>query len=167
MPKNVQPYEEYFGTQIETAPSGSVEFAREELRVPFLTSNEEMWHAFEPSLRRRLASLESTASTAERVRAVLLESLPSGQANIAEVSHKLGVSARTLQRRLQLEGSNFNAMLAGVREQLARHYLVSTELPCSEIAFLLGYEEPNSFFRAFHSWTGESPERHRQAQVLQ
>ena len=124
-----------------------------------------MWRAFEPGLRQRLASLQSTASTQERVRAALLESLPSGRANIAEVSRRLGISARTLQRRLQAEDSGFNAVLASVREELARHYLASTELPCNEIAFLLGYEEPNSFFRAFHSWTGESPERHRQAQV--
>ena len=165
MPENVQPYETYFGTQIETSKMGSIEFAREQLQVPFLTSNDEMWQAFEPSLQRRLATLQNTASTAQRVRAVLLESLPSGRANIAEVSHRLGVSARTLQRRLRQEDSNFNTVLASVREQLARHYLASTELPCNEIAFLLGYEEPNSFFRAFQGWTGESPERHRQAQV--
>ncbi|MBV1857481.1 MAG: AraC family transcriptional regulator [Nannocystaceae bacterium] len=165
MPGNPQPYEEFFGTRIQASQTGSIEFAREQLQIPFLTSNEDLWRAFEPDLRARLATLERAASTTQRVRAVLLESLPSGRANIAEVSRRLSVSARTLQRRLRQEDSNFNAVLASVREQLARHYLSSTELPCNEIAFLLGYEEPNSFFRAFHGWTGESPERHRQAHV--
>lgn len=165
LPDNLQPYEEYFGTAIGTSTMGSIEFGREALMIPFLTSNSEMWNTFEPNMRRRLATLKSTASTAERLRAVLLESLPSGRANIADVSQRLGVSARTLQRRLRAEDSNFNGVLASVREQLARHYLASTELSCNEIAFLLGYEEPNSFFRAFQGWTGESPERHRQAQV--
>jgi len=163
MPDNVQPYEVYFGTKIGTSTMGSIEFGPEELRIPFLTSNDEMWETFEPSMRTRLATLTGEASTAERLRAVLLESLPSGRANIADVSQRLGVSARTLQRRLRAEDSNFNGVLASVREQLARHYLASTEFSCNEIAFLLGYEEPNSFFRAFHGWTGESPERHRQA----
>lgn len=165
VPDNLQPYEEYFGTDIGTSTTGSIEFGREALRTPFLTSNDEMWETFEPSMRRRLATLTSSASTAERLRAVLLESLPSGRANIADVSQRLGLSARTLQRRLRAEDSNFNRVLASVREQLARHYLASTELSCNEIAFLLGYEEPNSFFRAFQGWTGESPERHRQAHL--
>jgi AraC-like DNA-binding protein len=163
VPPNLAAYEAYFGIRLSSCPTGSITFSRDVLQLPFLTSSEEMWQAFEPTLRRRLASLESSASNRERVRAVLLESLPSGRANIGEVSHRLGVSARTLQRRLRSEESSFNAVLAEVREQLARHYLANTELPCNEIAFLLGYEEPNSFFRAFHNWTGESPERHRQA----
>ena len=55
-------------------------------------ASSQMWQAFEPSLQRRLPPLQDTASTAQRVRSVLAESLPSGRANIAEVSHKLGVS---------------------------------------------------------------------------
>ncbi len=165
MPERVQPYEEYFGTPIGTSVPGWIEFGREALVTPFLTSNDEMWNTFEPSMRRRLATLSGAASTTERLRAVLLESLPSGRASIADVSQRLGVGARTLQRRLRAEDSSFNNVLASVREQLARHYLASTELSCNEIAFLLGYAEPNSFFRAFQGWTGESPERHRQAQV--
>ena len=165
MPDDMADYEAYFGVRLSDCPTGSITFSREVLQIPFLTSSEEMWQAFEPGLRRRLASLESSASTRERVRAVLLESLPSGRANIADVSHRLGVSPRTLQRRLRNEQASFNGVLTEVREELARHYLANTELPCNEIAFLLGYEEPNSFFRAFHNWTGQSPERHRQAAV--
>ncbi len=167
LPRDVPAYEAFFGVRLASGGPGAVTFSRETLQIPFLTSNDELWEAFEPNLRRRLATLQAVATTTDRVRAVLLESLPSGRANVAEVSARLGMSARTLQRRLRTEDSNFNALLAEVREQLARHYLSSTDLPCNEIAFLLGYEEPNSFFRAYHGWTGQSPERHRQAMTLQ
>jgi AraC-like DNA-binding protein len=53
------------------------------------------------------------------------------------------------------------AVLNRTREELARHYLGSSALTGAEISFLLGFEDPNSFFRAFHSWTGETPERVR------
>lgn len=52
-------------------------------------------------------------------------------------------------------------MLNATRESLARHYLVNGSFTAAEIAFLLGYEEPSSFYRAFHSWTGQTPERIR------
>ncbi len=163
LPDHIEPYEAYFGTTVQTAARGSVTFSRDTLQTPFLTSSEELWKVFEPDLRRRLASLQAGSTTAERVRAVLLESLPSGRANIGDVATRLGVSARTLQRRLRSEGAGFGGVLAEVRQQLARHYLAQTDLPCNEIAFLLGYDEPNSFFRAFQGWTGLSPERHRRA----
>ena len=92
---------------------------------------------------------------------LLLEGLPSGRSTIAEVARALGMSSRTLQRRLHDEGTSFQAVLGATRHKLARHYLGGTELTCSEISFLLGYEEVNSFFRAFHEWTGTSPEQAR------
>ncbi|MEM9654001.1 MAG: helix-turn-helix domain-containing protein, partial [Actinomycetota bacterium] len=70
-------------------------------------------------------------------------------------------STRTLQRRLSEEGTSFQSVLNATRESLARHYLVNGGLAAGEIAFLLGYEEPSSFYRAFHSWTGQTPERVR------
>lgn len=164
--ERIPAYEAYFGAPVRSGSSPSITFSREVLHTPFLTSSETLWSVFEPELRRRLASLREDSTTRERVRAVLLESLPSGRANMADVSKRLGLSSRTLQRRLRIEDCTFNALLAETREELARHYLANTELPCNEIAFLLGYEEPNSFFRAFHSWTGESPERHRQAGAM-
>ena len=166
-PANLGPYEAYFGVPIETGTTAAITFDADVLQRPFLTSSDELWRAFEPNLRQRLATLQATSTTRERVRGALLESLPSGSASVAEIASRLGLSARTLQRRLRTEGASFNAVLAEVREELARHYLANTDLPCGEIAFLLGYEEPNSFFRAFHNWTGESPQRHRQAAGIQ
>ena len=93
--------------------------------------------------------------------AALLELLPSGSASIEAVSKRLGTSTRTLQRRLSREQSNFQAVLNKTREDLARYYLKTSDMSGAEISFLLGFEDPNSFFRAFHAWTGETPEKVR------
>ncbi|MBP0012560.1 MAG: helix-turn-helix transcriptional regulator [Roseofilum sp. SBFL] len=67
----------------------------------------------------------------------------------------------TVQRRLGNEGTSFKLILTKVREELARYYITKSELPYTQISLLLGYEDPNSFFRAFHSWTGTTPDRIR------
>jgi AraC-like DNA-binding protein len=61
------------------------------------------------------------------------------------------------------EGTSFQAVLSQTREALARHYLSSGALTAGEISFLLGYSDPNSFYRAFHAWTGQTPQRTRGA----
>jgi AraC-like DNA-binding protein len=73
------------------------------------------------------------------------------------------VSGRTLQRRLADEGVTFREVVRGTRERLAKHYLTNTPLPYGEVAFLIGFDEPSSFFRAFREWTGMTPESVRMA----
>ena len=125
-----------------------------------------MWRVFEPDLRRRLGELEDTATTAERVQALLLELLPSSAATMELVAERLAMSKRTLQRRLEDEGRTFRALVNDTRERLARHYLTQTRMSGGEIAFLLGFEDPNSFYRAFHEWTGQTPDTVRHAMRL-
>jgi AraC-type DNA-binding domain-containing proteins len=108
-----------------------------------------------------LNELDATATTTQRVQALLLELIPSNIATIDEVADRLAMSKRTLQRRLENEGENFRALLNETREKLARHYLKETSLSGGEIAFLLGFEDPNSFYRAFQDWTGQTPEHTR------
>ncbi len=121
-----------------------------------------MWRIFEPALRRRLSDLEGDATFGDRACAVLLEALPSGQVGVDAVARRLAVSTRTLQRRLRDEGTSFQALVRATRLRLARHYLRQPNLTSTEIAFLLGFEEPTSFFRAFQRWTGETPQAVRQ-----
>jgi AraC-like DNA-binding protein len=154
-------YREYFGVAVERGEP-AVTFDAADAATPFLTAKAGMWSFFEPELRRRLAELEAGATTTQRVRAALLELLPSGRAAVQAVAHKLAISSRTLQRRLQEERTTFQQVLDKTREELARHYLTSTTLAGSEISFLLGFEDPNSFVRAFHEWTGVTPEQVRQ-----
>jgi len=156
-------YREYFGVEVGESARHSVTFSAADAARPFLTADEAMWEFFEPELRRRLSQLDAGTSMSERVRGALLELLPAGEASMDAVSRKLMVSQRTLQRRLGEEGTSFQVCLAGTRETLARHYLSSSRLTAGEIAFLLGYDDANSFYRAFRGWTGETPERVRMA----
>ncbi|MGK3224703.1 AraC family transcriptional regulator ligand-binding domain-containing protein [Enterobacter soli] len=153
----------FFGTTISQGDKPSVSFSATDALRPFLTVNDGMWQVFEPELRRRLSQLDETASTVERVSAVLLELLPGNEATIEKTAERLGTSKRTLQRRLEDEGETFRTLVNTCRENLARHYLLNTSLPGYEIAFLLGFEDPNSFYRAFMTWTGQTPETLREA----
>lgn len=159
-------YENFFGTPLHHGENPSITFKAEDIFRPFLTANEGMLRVFEPDLRRRLSELDASAMTAERVRAVLLELLPGNAATIERAAERLGMSKRTLQRRLEDEGENFRTLVNATRESLARHYLGNTTLSGGEIAFLLGFEDPNSFYRAFHDWTGQTPDSARHAMRL-
>lgn len=154
-------YSAYFGAPISLGTTTRLVFSGADARRPFLTVNPGLWSFFEPSLRQRLADLDAHASTADRLRSALLEALPAGNLSMASVCRKLGLSTRTLQRRLKDEGTTFQGTLDGVRHELAQHYLRHSAMSGAEISFLLGFEDPNSFVRAFHAWTGQTPERVR------
>lgn len=154
-------YREYFGVAVERGAQVAIELTAADASAPFLTARAGMWSFFEPELRRRLAEVEAGATTKARTRAALLELLPSGRASVQAVAACLGCSPRTLQRRLMEEDTTFQAVLDATREELARHYLRTTSMAGAEISFLLGFEDPNSFVRAFHDWTGKTPEQMR------
>jgi AraC-like DNA-binding protein len=154
-------YAKFFGVAPGYGDAASITFSAADANRPFLTANDAMWRVFEPGLRKRLGELDPEASTVQRVRSALLELLPGGQSGIEAVARRLSMSKRTLQRRLEEEGGNYRALVNSTREELARHYLTRTELSVGEIGFLLGFEDPNSFFRSFHDWTGKTPDAFR------
>lgn len=160
-PESLDDYTTFLGVPIRQADYNGIRFAAADATRPFLTENRAMWESFEPGLKRRLADLELEASTAERVKSALLEMLPSGLSSMDEVASRLAMSKRTLQRRLTAEGTSFQQVLNSTRESLAQHYLAHSALASSEISFLLGFQDTNSFVRAFSSWTGMSPGSYR------
>ncbi len=151
-------YEKFIGVPVRKGKGHAVAFTRSDATKPFLSTNDSMWSIFEPELRKRLAELDASATTAERVRAILLEALPGGSIAMDAIARRLALSKRTLQRRLEDERTSYQEVLRATREALALHYLKRTGVPAAEISFLLGFEEPNSFFRAFSDWTGRTPE---------
>lgn len=148
----------YFGVPVTRGATYELLVDTEDAHRVFLTTDASMWSFFEPVLERRLAELDAQTSMTERVSAALYELLPSGRSQIGDVARALGASTRTVQRRLGEEGTTFREILDRTRAQLAHHYLTRTQLTTTEVAFLVGYDDPNSFYPAFRSWTGMTPQ---------
>jgi AraC-like DNA-binding protein len=87
--------------------------------------------------------------------------LPHGRAKADEIARQLGMSLRTLERRLGSEGLTFAGILSELRFDLAKRYLQEGDLSISKIAWLLGYQDASAFTHAFKRWTGKSPREAR------
>ena len=151
-----QEFKDFTGCKIKKDVENALVFTTADMKKPFISFNEGMWEFFEPELKKRLSEMDQDDSFAAKVRSALTELLPSGAGTADDVAQKLGVSKRTLQRKLMEENTSFQKQLNGTREILAKHYLRNTVMSSDEIAFLLGYQEINSFLRAFNVWTGMS-----------
>ncbi|MBX3230632.1 MAG: AraC family transcriptional regulator [Labilithrix sp.] len=118
-------------------------------------------------LARRAADLHAAlppeASWAARARREIGLLLAEGEPRLPDVAKRLGVSERTLHRRLEGESTNFASLVDEARRERALLLIADPALSASELAFLLGYSEPAAFFRAFKRWTGETPKSYRNA----
>jgi AraC-like DNA-binding protein len=99
----------------------------------------------------------------QKVKAVIIDQLPSGSVTDETVARALYMSSRKLQRLLQSAGTTFNTILNEIRQDLAQNYLNEEENSMTEIAFLLGFSESSAFSRAFKRWMGVSPAKYRKA----
>ncbi|NIZ15153.1 AraC family transcriptional regulator [Phaeobacter sp. HF9A] len=95
------------------------------------------------------------------VERLIMDGMADGEASLAGVAEALGISQRTLSRKLSAEGTSFFAILEGVRKSLSLRYLQQNEKTLSEISFLMGYSSLSSFNDAFRRWTGQSPGLYR------
>jgi AraC-like DNA-binding protein len=137
-------------------------FSRAVIDEPFLAHNRELFEMLQPGLERALAERKSQGSTAEHVVWVVKRILAGSRPDVTLVARELGVSDRTLQRRILEEGTSFRLLVQRARRELAHAYLGDTSNELTEVAFLLGYEDANSFLRAFRSWEGLTPTQWRQ-----
>lgn len=156
-------YEEFMGCMAEEGNSDDIFFSRSDAEIPFITRNDTMWEFFEPELRRRLSEMEVDDTFSARVRSTLVEVIPGGQCSIEDVAGKLGISKRTLQRKLSEENTTFQKQLNHTRELMAKNYIQNADLSSEDIAFLLGYQDVSSFFRAFSLWTGQGVAEYKNA----
>jgi AraC-like DNA-binding protein len=114
---------------------------------------------------KMLAELPRARKLTERVRSAILTELAGGNPSVAHVAPRLHMSARTLERRLEREGTTFSELLDEMRKGLALRYVGSQDLAFTEIAFLLGFSQVSSFHRAFKRWTNETPLNYRRARL--
>jgi AraC-like DNA-binding protein len=142
----------------------TIVFRKADLDRPFITHNADLFAAVAPQLEAELAQALASKATAEQVKGVLKRLLAGRRPGVEDVARELRLSSRTLQRRLTEAGVTFQQLTQEARRGLARHYLLHSALELNQTAYLLGYEDAHSFFRAFHGWEGTSPgawrERH-------
>lgn len=131
------------------------------LARPFVTSNADVVAMLVPSLETALAETTASRTIAEDVRVALSHRMTGDRPSVEKVARTMRLSPRTLQRRLGELGTSYQALLDDVRRDASRRLLANTDLDASEIAFLLGFEELNSFSRAFHGWEGSTPTKWR------
>jgi AraC-like DNA-binding protein len=113
-------------------------------------------------LARRAANRASFRSQVENAMVPLL---PHGTVRAGEIARSLGVSQRTLARRLAAEGVTFSDVLEGLRSDLARKYLADGGVSISQVAWLVGYQEISAFTHAFKRWTGMTPREARAGEL--
>lgn len=163
-PKNRGMYEQYFGCAVKFRSSkDALTFGKQDIDRPFVTYNSDLVATIAPQLERELNEQADTGQLTGMAKTTLKRLIAGQRITIDGLATELNLSTRTLQRRLTAEGLTFQQLLDQARHELAIHYLVHSNLDVSEVAFLLGFEEPNSFRRAFTRWEGISPGRWRDA----
>ena len=105
----------------------------------------------------QLALLDSDTDLTSRVKQSIQKQLADGVTRQDMIAEDLGMTSRTLQRKLGQEGMSYQKLLDDVRQQMAEDYLRNTEMSIPDIAFRLGYSETTSFHRKFKAATGQTP----------
>jgi len=156
-PTELEQYAAHFDCPIRfDAAASRVVFVASDLDRPFVTRNADLLRMLAPQLDAELASRHDD-DLRNQVKAVVRRLLAGSTPDLRDVARELASSPRTLQRRLGDLGVTYRQVLDEARLDLARHYLRHSSMELSEVAYLLGYEDANSFFRAFHRWVGVPP----------
>jgi AraC-like DNA-binding protein len=154
-------YEDFCGCPVRyDAPESKIMFSLEGARTPLPAVNRDLARVNDRTLAEFARSL-SESTFAGRVRKAIMEQLSSGKPRASQIARVLAMAPRTLQRRLQEEGTSFQAVLDDVRKELAIQFVQSGDLDLSEVAYLTGFSGASSFARAYKGWTGRSPSEDR------
>lgn len=164
-PDEQQTYQEYFGAPLKYGtPLNQAVFAHRDVTRPLVSADAALAGVVRRRLDKMLSQLpRSDESTAARVRRELIRHFAEGEPTARLVGRELGMSERTLHRRLKDERTSFRGILDDVREEMATSLLRDRAVGIAEIAFILGYSEPAAFHRSFRRWTGQTPLTFRRA----
>jgi len=150
--------ESHFGCRVRfKAHRNVLIFRSNDLDLPFVTHNEELLAVIGTHIESELKVRNASVNVGQQVKETLSRTMAGKRPTLQDVAKELGLGARTLQRRLTDAGLTLQQLVEETRRELARHYLEHSNVELNEIAFLLGFADANSFFRAFQLWEGTSP----------
>ncbi len=161
-PTNASEYARVFRAPVRLGmPHNGIVIERRLLDMPVPSANPDAFSAFDLRSDRLLRALDRVDSASVRVQRLLMNRIGQDAIGIDEVAAELHMSAATLRRRLDDEGTTFRALVDELRRELALRYVSEPRVAIGEIAFLLGFSTQSSFGTAFRRWTGASPLEHR------
>ena len=169
-PRSTADHEAHFGCPVHFSSDRDALLVSEQtLRTPNKVGDPDIVRFFDTLLSADVSKLskletsngEETASLERRVQDRVSRSLSEGVPAISEVAGHLGMSGRTLQRRLLDRGLSYQNLVDESRRRLAQKFLQQSEYSLAEIAFMTGFAEQSSFTRAFKRWEGQTPRSYR------
>jgi AraC-like DNA-binding protein len=156
-PADTSGYERIFDCPIDFGQTtNALVFDRAVTHAPLETSQDDL-AAYLETLARDASEHLPRDDAEGAVAEVLRDAMRSGDPGLRVVARKLGVSARTLQRRLLAQGLTYHGLVDRVRREIAVPLVTSSTLPLSLVSERAGYTEDKAFRRAFRRWTGSSP----------
>ena len=141
--------------------SDSIYFRKSLLDYPLKRANKELLNTLESHANKQLEERCKDKNIIEKTKEIILKGLKSSEFRQQHVAKKLGMTTKTLQRKLKIESSSFQVMLDQTRLDHAIGLLGSYGLKLSDISEQLGFQEPRSFYRWFSKQTGETPGKFR------
>lgn len=131
------------------------------LSMPIARADASLCAVLDRHAEELLAKFPPRDSLIDHVRNVIANEFRGGEPSLERIADHLGLTSRTLQRKLQEHGTSYNDVLDQMRRQLAMRYLREPQMAICEVAYLLGFSESSSFHRAFKRWTGLTPKEFR------
>ncbi len=161
-PPSTAAHERHFGCPVHFGTDRDAILASPEcLRAPNRLGDPAIATFFDTHLEQELAKFDDAASLDRRVRIQVSRALSQGIPKVSDIAARLGMSGRTLQRRLSDRGHSFQTLVDESRRELAERLLQETGYPLAEVAFLTGFSEQSAFNRAFKRWAGQTPRSYR------
>jgi AraC-like DNA-binding protein len=164
-PASVLEYERTFAPAqvVFSAPFSGFVFDKAFLHTPLRLADSKLHDVLRKHAQQTIADLPKTQTWTDRVRTMVSEELAKGNPTAAHIAQKLGLSSRTLGRKLEREGTTFSDLFDDLRKRLALQYVGGRDLNLSEVALLLGFSQTAAFHRAFRRWTDRTPLQYRRA----
>ena len=143
------------------APANRLSFPTSYLSLPIAKADASLCALLDRHAEELLTKFPPRDSLIEQVRSLIAAEFRGGEPSLDRIADQLGLTPRTLQRKLQELGTSYNDVLDQMRRQLAMRYLREPQMAICEVAYLLGFSESSSFHRAFKRWTGVTPKEFR------
>ena len=160
-PADPTPYHAFYACEVVFgADENAFLLSAHDAEAPLPTANQELATTFDIILAEQLAR-HCERDLVSRCQAFLLKQLTSGEPCVEALAKSLGMSRRSLQRRLMDAGTSYQRVLEETRYELAKRYLQDPVKSVTEITFLLGFSEQGAFTRAFKRWNGSAPRDYR------